>query len=58
MKVNITPKCARSIGIYTQAKREKYSLKHCVTSTIHAAMADTLFCVGIQILTNDPNFKL
>ena len=49
MKVGIAPIRTHKISVYIQAQRKQYALKHRVTSTIHAAMGDTLKKVAIQI---------
>ena len=58
MKVGFAPVRTRSIGRNIQGKRKQYGLTHRVTSTIHAAMGDTLTRVNIQVLLNDSTFKL
>ena len=49
IKVGIAPIRTQKISNYIQAQRKQYALKHRVTSTIHAAMGDTLKRVAIQV---------
>ena len=56
--IGIAPEQIHSIGRNLQAQRKQYGLKHRVTSTIHAAMGDTLSRVAIEISRNDSSFKL
>ena len=49
VKVGLAPETTQSIGRNIQAERKQYGLKHRVTSTIHAAMGDTLTRVAIKI---------
>ena len=58
MKVGLAPENTQSIGRNIQAERKQYGLKHRVTSTIHAAMGDTLVRVAIEVQRNDLNYKL
>ena len=41
-----------------QAKRKQYRLKHHVTSTIHAAMGDTLSSMATKISLLNSNFNM
>ena len=41
-----------------QGKRKQYGLKHHVTSTIHAAMGDTLSTMATEISLSHTNFKM
>ena len=43
------------IGNSTQVERNKYGIKHHVTSTIHAAMGDTLQSMASEISRNNGN---
>ena len=56
--IGIAPERIHSIGRNLQAQRKQYGLKHRVTSTIHAAMGDTLSRVAIEISRNDSSFRL
>ena len=47
--VGLSPDRSHKISNYLQAKRQKYGLKHHVTSTIHASMGDTLPKIATQI---------
>eukprot|EP00957_Ditylum_brightwellii_P196354 14960334-Ditylum_brightwellii.AAC.1 len=38
----------QAINKYQQAQKDQYAIQHRVTSTIHAAMGDTLAKVAIQ----------
>lgn len=58
VKVGLAPENTQSIGSNIQAERKQCGLKHRVTSTIHAAMGDTLVIVAIEVQRNDPNYKL
>ena len=48
----------QEVGGNMQAQRKQYGLKHRVTSTIHAAMGDTLSRVAIEISRDNNSFKL
>ena len=54
----MAPERTISIGHNTQAQRRQYGLKHRVTSTIHAAMGDTLSHVAIEISKSNSSFAL
>ena len=41
-----------------QTLRKQYGSKHCITSTIHATMGDTLNRVAIEMSKDDPSSKL
>jgi hypothetical protein len=41
-----------------QPQRKQYGSKHCITSTIHATMGDTLNRVAIEMSKDDPSSKL
>ena len=55
-KVGIAPIRTQAISRYLKSQRKQYAIKHCVTSTIHASMGDTLNKVAMQI--TDAMFKL
>ena len=54
--IGLAPTRTQAITRYQQAQRQQYGLKHRVTSTIHAAMGDTLSKVAMQI--TDTMFEL
>jgi hypothetical protein len=56
--IGIAPERTQDVGGNTQAQRKQYGLKHRVTSTIHAAMGDTLSRVAIEISRDNNSFKL
>lgn len=58
VKVGVAPDRTRLLKSNIQAKRKQYGLRHCVTSTIHAAMGDTLISMATEISLNDPQFRL
>ena len=58
VKIGIAPERTQSVGRDLQAQRKQYGLKHRVTSTIHAAMGDTLSRVAIEISRSNSSFKL
>lgn len=58
VKIGISPERTQSIGQDLQAQRKQYGLKHRVTSTIHAAMGDTLSSVAIEISRQNSSFEL
>ena len=58
VKVGKAPERIQSIGRSLQGQRTQYGLKHRVTSTIHAAMGDTLVRVATQISNDSTKFKL
>ena len=49
IEVGIAPMRTQAINRYLQAQRKQYALKHRVTSTMHAAMGDTLNKVAMQL---------
>jgi hypothetical protein len=57
-KVGLAPERTQFLSGDLQAQRRQYGLKHRVTSTIHAAMGDTLTKVAIEISKDDPSFQL
>ena len=56
VKIKFCQGGTHSIGSYLQGTREKYGLKHRVTSTIHACMDDTLNKVALKM--KDEMFEL
>ena len=56
--IGMAPERTISIGHNIQAQRRQYGLKHRVTSTIHAAMGDTLSHVAIEISKSNSSFAL
>ena len=56
VEIGLAPNRTQSVNRYKQAQRTQYGLRHRVTSTIHAAMGDTLSKVAIQI--TDSMFEL
>ena len=58
VKIGVCPEYTQSIKHDTQAIQKQYGLKHCVTSTIHAFMGDTLTKAAIEISRHDSSFKL
>ena len=57
-KVGIAPELIHYLANNTQSQRKQYGLKHSVTSTIHAAMGDTLIRMATELSMSDPNFRL
>eukprot|EP00957_Ditylum_brightwellii_P161880 12324887-Ditylum_brightwellii.AAC.1 len=58
ISVGLAPICKQYMRGDIQAERRQYGLKHQVTSTIHAAMGDTLNRVAMKIMRDDNNFRL
>ena len=58
VQIGVCPEYIQSVSNHMQAVRKQYGLKHCVTSTIHACMGDTLSKVAIEISRDHPSFKL
>ena len=58
VRVGVAPERTRLLKNSTQAKRKQYGLRHRVTSTIHAAMGDTLISMATEISLNHPQFRL
>ena len=56
--IGVAPERICILSDNVQAQRKQYGLKHRVTSTIHAAMGDTLPIMATEISRNDANFKL
>ena len=56
--IGMAPERTISIGHNVQSQRRQYGLKHRVTSTIHAAMGDTLSHVAIEISKSNSSFAL
>ena len=57
-KVGTAPERIHKIQNRLQAQRRQYGLRHRVTSTIHAAMGDTLIKVAIEVSNSDSLYKL
>jgi predicted GIY-YIG superfamily endonuclease len=58
VSVGIAPGRTQYLGGGIQSKRKQYGLKHHFTSTIHAAMGDTLSSMAIEISFANSNFKM
>ena len=58
VKIGVAPEITQSIKGNLQAQRKQYGIKHCVTSTIHASMGDTLNKVAIEISNSNKCYKL
>ena len=58
VEVGTAPEQTQYLPGSMQAKRKQYGLKHHVTSTIHAAMGDTLSSMATEISCNNSNFKM
>jgi predicted GIY-YIG superfamily endonuclease len=58
VKIGIAPQRTQSLANNIQGKRKQYGLKHHVSSTIHAAMGDTLIHMATSISNTDPNFNI
>lgn len=58
IKIGIAPQRTQILSNNCQAKRKQYGLKHRVTSTIHAAMGDTLSNMATEISRVNANFKM
>ena len=58
VRIKLAPERTIEIGHNIQSQRQQYGLKHRVTSTIHAAMGDTLSQVAIEISRNKSSFSL
>ena len=56
VEVGMAPIRTQAINKYQQAQRKQYAIRQRVTSTIHAAMVDTLTKVAIQV--TDRMFEL
>lgn len=56
VSVSTAPERSQTVGDNIQDHCKQYSLKHQVTSTIHAAMGDTLLKMATEIFRSDPNF--
>ena len=56
--IGVAPERMCIISNNVQAQRKQYGLKHRVTSTIHAAMGDTLPIMATEISRNVSNFKM
>ena len=49
INIGLAPTRTQSIDRFKQAQRTQYRLKHCITSTIHASMGDTISKVAKHI---------
>ena len=49
VEIGVTPDWTQFLANNTQAKRKQCGMKHHVTSTIHAAMVDTIQIMEIEI---------
>ena len=58
ISIGICPDRTHSMSYNMQAKRKQYGLKHHVTSTIHAAMGDTLYSMATEISSKNDKFKM
>ena len=58
VEIGVAPERTQSFGNNIQAKRKQYGLKHHVTSTIHAAMGDTLHTMATEVSRRNGNFKM
>ena len=58
VEVSVAPDRIYLLGNNIQAKRKQYGLKHYVTSTIYAAMSDTLQTIATEISRRNGNFKM
>ena len=58
IRIGLAPQRTQFLTNNYQAKRKQYGLKHRVTSTIHAAMGDTLSYMATEISLVNGNFKM
>ena len=58
VEVGPAPERAQNFPGNIQGKRKQYGLKHHVTSTIHAAMGDTLSSMATEISFSNSNFNM
>eukprot|EP00957_Ditylum_brightwellii_P146940 11187120-Ditylum_brightwellii.AAC.1 len=58
VQIGTVPQCTQVLTNNIQAKQKQYGLKHRVTSTIHAAMGDTLPSIATKISRTNGNFKM
>eukprot|EP00957_Ditylum_brightwellii_P132784 10125156-Ditylum_brightwellii.AAC.1 len=56
--VGLAPEWMQSVGYNLQVQQRQYGLKHHDTSTIYAAMGDTLSRVAIEISRDNASFQL
>ena len=56
--IGIAPQRTQQLTNNCQAKRKQYGLRHRVTSTIHAAVGDTLTKMATEISCINGNFKM
>ena len=58
VKMGLSKEYTQSLKNNIQAQRKQYGLKHYVSSTIHAAMGDTLVSMATTISYSDHNFNM
>ena len=58
VSVGVAPGRTQYLSGGIQAKRKQYGLKHHFTSTIHAAMGDTLSSMATEVSFTNSNFKM
>ena len=58
VSIGVCPDRTQHMSCDTQAKRKQYGLKHHVTSTIHAAMGDTLQSMATEISSSNVKFAI
>ena len=58
VEVGLAPDRTQHLPGNKQAKRKQYGLKHHFTSTIHAAMGDTLVTMATEVSLNNSNFRM
>ena len=56
--IGISPTHTQMLHNNMQGRRKQYGLRHRVTSTIHAAMGDTLTKMATEISRSHRNFKM
>ena len=58
VEIGVSPERIQSLPNNIKAFRKQYGLRHRVTSTIHAAMGDTLPRMATEISVCNSNFKM
>ena len=58
VSIGVCPDRTQFMSFETQAKRKQYGLKHHVTSTIHAAMGDTLQSMATKISSRNMKYAM
>lgn len=58
IEIGTSPVRTQNLGQTVQATRKQYGLKHRVTSTIHAAMGDTLPSMATEISKTNSEYKM